>query len=384
MTRRRGSELGGMLKGFGLGLGVMYLLDPNMGRRRRSLAKDSVRGRLHDVAEEIERGVRDAGNRLYGFMAEARAALREEAVSEPQLAERVRARLGRAASHPSAIEVSVQGDQVTLSGPILAHELEQTLHAAAGVRGVREVVNRLTPHTRAENVPGLQGGAGRTGERAEMLQANWAPGMRVTAGVLGGTLLANALRRPSPLNLLVGALGFGLLARAAANIDMERLIGTGDSRRGIDLQKSVMIDVPVDRVYRLWTNYQNFPHFMRNVREVRDLGGGRSAWTVAGPLGAPIRFNAVVTEQVQNEVFAWKSEEGQPVAHAGIVRFAPAGTGTRVDIRMSYKPPAGAAGHLIASLFGADPKTEMDQDLQRMKSFLETGRLPHDAAKAKA
>jgi uncharacterized membrane protein len=383
MGRRHGSEFLGVLKGFGLGLGVMYLMDPNMGRRRRSLVKDSVRGRLHDVAEEIERGVRDAGNRLYGLMAETRAALSQEPVSEPQLAERVRARLGRAASHPSAIEVSVQEDQVTLSGPILAHELEQVLHVVAGVRGVREVVNRLTPHARSENVPGLQGGAGRTGERAEILQANWAPGMRLTAGVLGGTLLANALRRPSALNLLVGTLGFGLLARAATNIDAERLLGAGDSRRGIDLQKTLTIDVPVDRVYRMWTNYPNFPHFMRNVREVRDLGGGRSAWTVAGPLGTPIRFNAVVTEQVPNQVFAWKSEEGQPVAHAGIVRFEPAGTGTRVDIHMTYKPPAGAAGHLVASLFGADPKTEMDQDLARMKSFLETGRLPHDAAKAK-
>ncbi|MFB3816442.1 MAG: SRPBCC family protein [Candidatus Methylomirabilales bacterium] len=372
-----------MLKGFGLGLGVMYLLDPSMGRRRRSLAKDSVRGRLHDLGEEIERGVRDAGNRLYGLLAEARAAFRQEAVSEPQLAERVRARLGRVASHPSAIEVSVHGDQVTLSGPILAHELDQVLHAVAGVRGVNEVVNRLTPHARAENVPGLQGGAGRTGERAELMQANWAPGVRLTAGLLGGTLLANALRRPSPLNLLVGTLGFGLLARAATNIEAERLLGAGDSRRGIDLQKAITIDAPVDRVYRMWTNYQNFPHFMRNVREVRDLGGGRSAWTVAGPLGTPIRFNAVVTEQVANEVFAWKSEEGQPIGHAGMVRFAPAGTGTRVDIRMTYRPPAGAAGHLVASLFGADPKTEMDQDLLRMKSFLETGRLPHDAAKAK-
>jgi hypothetical protein len=32
-------------------------------------------------------------------------------------------------------------------------------------------------------------------------------------------------------------------------------------------------------------------------------------------------------------------------------------------------------------LFGADPKSEMDADLMRMKSFIETGRVPHDAAK---
>jgi hypothetical protein len=31
-------------------------------------------------------------------------------------------------------------------------------------------------------------------------------------------------------------------------------------------------------------------------------------------------------------------------------------------------------------LFGVDPKQEMDDDLMRMKSFIETGVAPHDAA----
>jgi len=52
---------------------------------------------------------------------------------------------------------------------------------------------------------------------------------------------------------------------------------------------------------------------------------------------------------------------------------------TVVDVRLSYYPPAGAVGHAIASLFGADPKSEMDDDLMRMKSFIETGHQPHDA-----
>jgi hypothetical protein len=31
-------------------------------------------------------------------------------------------------------------------------------------------------------------------------------------------------------------------------------------------------------------------------------------------------------------------------------------------------------------MFGADPRSEMIADLLRMKSFIETGRQPHDAA----
>jgi len=55
--------------------------------------------------------------------------------------------------------------------------------------------------------------------------------------------------------------------------------------------------------------------------------------------------------------------------------------GTEVTVRLSYNPPAGAIGHAIAKAFGADPKSEMDQDLMRMKAMIETGNVPHDAAK---
>ena len=49
-------------------------------------------------------------------------------------------------------------------------------------------------------------------------------------------------------------------------------------------------------------------------------------------------------------------------------------------VTMSYTPPAGALGHAVARLFGADPKSGLNDDLLRMKVFLETGRRAHDAA----
>jgi len=47
---------------------------------------------------------------------------------------------------------------------------------------------------------------------------------------------------------------------------------------------------------------------------------------------------------------------------------------------MRYGPPAGVLGHGFAKLLGVDPKTELDEDLMRLKSFLETGKQPHDCA----
>ena len=63
------------------------------------------------------------------------------------------------------------------------------------------------------------------------------------------------------------------------------------------------------------------------------------------------------------------------IANAGVIRFEPTDDGgTRVDIRLSYNPPAGALGHLAALLFGDDPKSAMDEDLVRLKSLLEEGK----------
>ena len=53
---------------------------------------------------------------------------------------------------------------------------------------------------------------------------------------------------------------------------------------------------------------------------------------------------------------------------------------TRLDIQMSYNPVFGAAGHAIATLFRKDPKHQLDDDLARLKTTIETGVRPHDAA----
>jgi uncharacterized membrane protein len=49
---------------------------------------------------------------------------------------------------------------------------------------------------------------------------------------------------------------------------------------------------------------------------------------------------------------------------------------------MSYNPPGGALAHGVLYLLRGDLKHRLDEDLVRMKTALETGRRPHDAAVA--
>src|SRR5262249_62352475 len=111
-------------------------------------------------------------------------------------------------------------------------------------------------------------------------------------------------------------------------------------------------------------------------------GEGLSHWIVSGPAGLPIEWTAEITRQVPNKLLAWKSLPGSTVRHGGVVHFEPIQEGgTRVHIEMCYHPIGGAIGHALARLLGSDPKSEMDADLLRMKTFIEKGRPPHDAAR---
>jgi len=49
-----------------------------------------------------------------------------------------------------------------------------------------------------------------------------------------------------------------------------------------------------------------------------------------------------------------------------------------VDISLRYKPIEDGQANCVYA-FGTDPKSEMDADLMRFKSRVETGNLPHDA-----
>ena len=305
-------------------------------------------------------------------------------MSDDVLEQRVRSKLGALVSHPASINVKAENGRITVSGPVLSREVEGLLKRIWSIRGVKHVENRLEVHESADSIPGLQGEPGQRkgGEAFDIMQTNWSPSTRFIAGTFGAATALWGARQLNVLGSAVATVGAAIAARALTNIDFKRLIGTGAGRNAVTVHKIINIAAPVEDVFAFWSNYQNFPRFMSNVRDVRSTGPNRSHWVVAGPAGTPVEWDAVVTQYVPNEALGWKTTPESAIQHTGIVRFQsnPQG-GTRVDIRMSYNPVAGAVGHAVATLFGADPKTEMDQDLARMKTMIETGIPPHDAAR---
>jgi uncharacterized membrane protein len=370
-----------VLGGIAAGAAAMYVLDPNAGKRRRAIARDRVRSVASDAGRVLRQAARDVGNRAAGLAAEAfRQVEPPRATDDDIVIARARAAMGRVVSHPHAICIHVHDGRLTVSGPILANEVPQLLEVLREVPGVTEVEDRLEAHERADGVSSLQGGSVRAQARSELMQENWAPSLRVGSVVAGGLLTLWALTQRGPIRLATGALAAALTARGVTNMPMRRLAGL-QGRRAIELQETVHVDAAPERVYDLWVHGENFPHFMSHVEEVRTLGERRQHWVVRGPAGMRVQWDALITRAESPRLVSWRTEPGSTVQHAGSAQFEPFDHGTRVTVRMSYNA-GGAIGHALATLLGANPKQQLDDDLARMKMFVEQGVRPRDAAAA--
>jgi len=145
--------------------------------------------------------------------------------------------------------------------------------------------------------------------------------------------------------------------------------------RGIHVRESVLVQKPVDEVFRFWRQPENFPCFMSYLEQVTDLGNRRSHWVAKGPADLKVEWDAEIINEVENKVIGWRSLPGSDVVTAGSVNFAPTagGRSTQVSVHLQYEPPAGKAGALVASLFGREPSQTIHEDLHRVKDLLEAG-----------
>lgn len=357
------------------GLSTMYIVDPNQGRRRRAVLRDKMRHAGRNTGDALSVVGRDLRNRAEGMLSIGRRMLRFEREVQPhRLEERARAILGRVVSHPHAIDIRASDGKVTVSGYILEREVAPLLDALRLVAGVHEVENHLEIGRNPSEMPSLQGGRSRPGIVPDVLQRRMSPASRMLIGA-GALLLAGyGLQRRDTRGGLLATLGFLAGLRAATNRELRYLIGTGGPA-AIRLQNSIEVNAPLEEVFDFFSHFENFPRFMHHIREVSKGEGEVWHWVADGPLGVGVSWDAVVTRFERNHRVSWKSLPGSAISNTGSAWFerTPDG-GTRVHILMSYNPPAGALGHALSVLLGADPLRHMDEDLVRLKSLIERGK----------
>ncbi len=368
-TRTRDIQWTNWLAGIAVGALAMYIADPAEGRRRRALLQDKMSSYSQRTQELMGSTMRDARNRLTGLQAEARRLIstrQAKPIDNHVLEARVRSRIARALPQLDELRIAADEGMVTLTGNVPIDEEATLLELVEGIPGVEAV--RYGGQLREDESDG--GIASLFSGRSTL----W------VAGAVGAGLLAwYGLSRRQPFSVMAAATGLGLIARRRGQSMREAVSSALElSGQAYEAERSIAIQASPESVYDVWSRYENFPHFMSHVIEVRDLGNQRSHWVVQGPAGSEIEFDAQLTAAERPQRLGWQSEAGASVYSEGTVTLTPQAGGTRVTVRMSWRPAAGALAQGVAVLAGTDPQTALDEDLQRMKQFIEHG-LPSRA-----
>lgn len=133
------------------------------------------------------------------------------------------------------------------------------------------------------------------------------------------------------------------------------------------VEKSIQVDVPVRTAYDQWTQFEDFPHFMGGVKEVRQLDDRRLHW-VAEIAGVRRQWEAAVLEQDPDRKVAWAATEG--ATNAGAVRFEAAGPGsTIVYLTLEYEPEG--VVEQVGDKLGIVER-QVRSDLERFKELVES------------
>jgi uncharacterized membrane protein len=133
-----------------------------------------------------------------------------------------------------------------------------------------------------------------------------------------------------------------------------------------NIEKSIDVDVPLEDVYKQWTQFEEFPKFMEGVQDVRQLDARHLLWRTK-IMGRVKEWRAEITEQLPDQRIAWTSRSGSPTT--GVVTLHGLAPGrTRVTLRLEYEPEGMI--EKAADAIGTVP-ARVEGDLGRFKSFIE-------------
>ena len=129
-----------------LGLGAMWLFDPNRGRARRAWIGQKTHRLLNETGRFMRATGRHVANKSRGYYYESRKGLTSagQTLSDSTLAERVRAGLGHLGLRStSSVGVQCLDGCVTLTGRCIPDDVDAVIASARDTQGVHNVINHM-------------------------------------------------------------------------------------------------------------------------------------------------------------------------------------------------------------------------------------------------
>jgi uncharacterized membrane protein len=135
------------------------------------------------------------------------------------------------------------------------------------------------------------------------------------------------------------------------------------------LEHTVQVEIaaPIDLVWRLWSDLEQMPNWMKWIESVKILEDDPelSRWKLAS---GSIEFSwlSKVSKQIPHQIIQWESVDGLP--NRGAIRFYDrAEAGSIVKLTVAYAIP-GFIGQLMDNLFlGRLVESSLQADLERFR-----------------
>lgn len=183
----------------------------------------------------------------------------------------------------------------------------------------------------------------------------------------GGALVVYGITRRSKLGIALAAAG-GTVA-----------LLSGVRRRSPETATwaTILVNCKPQEAYQFWRDFENLPLFMNRIETVTVTDDRHSRWEALGPGGRPIRWDAEIIDERENEHIDWRSAPDSDVQVNGRVEFreAPAGRGTLIRARIEYSPTTGVSYSFVKFL-NKGINFAMRQALRRLEALMEAGEIP--------
>lgn len=128
------------------------------------------------------------------------------------------------------------------------------------------------------------------------------------------------------------AIGIGA---SLTSLLLTKTIGRTRGARIIRLQKSVLIERPVEEVFGAWSDLDQLARSSPLIRSISS-SDNRSHWIVDLD-GRQIEWDSETEQLIPNQAIGWRSLNGPK--HTGRVSFSPIENDTLVNVTMNYAPP---------------------------------------------
>jgi HSP20 family molecular chaperone IbpA/uncharacterized membrane protein len=133
------------------------------------------------------------------------------------------------------------------------------------------------------------------------------------------------------------------------------------------IERSIEVNVPVSTAYNQLTQFEQYPRFMEDVEEVRQLDDTHLHWhTKAGNLD--MEWDAEITQQVPDRCIAWRNTSG-PRYEGKIELRSTQEDRTEVRLTMECDPKQQVLAQHGDAATAITQRTE--HDLERFKKFIE-------------